>query len=203
MSLFCDETVAIDRISILNYQLCAYPNKLVFGECLVLSNLQNTLPVANSFTVLNAELDKFLLALDSFIEICELNDEIRIVFQYTDCAIKLSRSEQCNYFTLISSGGHEYEFEKNQDFITLLSAVIELSILTYCYSGVVNYNLNKFLLTSDLADYDNLTEDTVFGILNKIEQFNQDYYLFLRLVERHKIVLYRLKKLYLFVQNKN
>jgi len=203
MSQFCDSTIAIDRICIQNFQICAYPNKLVFGECLVLSNLQTILPVDNSFTILNVDLDKFLTTLVYFSEVAEINEEITVTFQYTDSTIKLSSSEQCNYLSLISNSNREYRFKNDQDFKSLVSAVIDLSILTYCYTGVVNYNLNKFLIESDLLDYDNLTEDTVFAILNKIKPFNQDYYVFLPLVERHKIELYRLKKLYLFVQNKD
>jgi len=195
MASFYGPDNCIDRISVLDCQLVAYPNKLLFGTCYQLNTLYSVLPTDSSFMINNSELDYFLQLLLDFGNKTAANSQQNLEFPFVESDSKVLITTQDSYlFTFVSPNNSQYSFENDSQFKLLISAFIDLSLLTYSYSGVVNYYLYKFLNTSDSTDYSDLTDDKVLTLFNKINA-TVDYYMFLRIIQRHKNTLFRLKQL--------
>ena len=200
MAQFYSENISIDRICVLNCQLVAYPNKLMFGKCLVSNNFDTVLPSDSSFTIYNVELECFLSLLIKFGASPKNDVEELFNFQEPGCKVTITSDEDINLLHFVTPNEHTYCFENNNDFKIFVSAVIDLALLTYCYSGIVNYNLTKFLNLSELCDYSDLSDEKVFELLNIIKP-KLDYYMFLCIVQRHKNTLYLLKQLQASLQS--
>ena len=191
MALFWSENTCIDRISVLNCQLVAYPNKLSFGQCYQFNDFHNLLPLDSSFTVLNSELEEFL----SLLHETSIESEKTIELEYTDCKVTITPA---NSVILVCPNGQDYVLQTKDEVKIFVNAVIDLALLTYCYTGIINHYLSKFLNTSQLSDYNNLSDQQVFQLFDNIK-VTIDYYMFLRVVQRHKKILHLLKKLQLSV----
>lgn len=199
MALYYSENIPIDRICVLNCQLVAFPNKLLFGKCFVLNNFDTVLPPDSSFTIYNVELEYFLSLLIKFGDSSMKNSDKRLFeFQEPGCKVMITSDNQLLNF--ITPNEYTYCFENNDDFKVFLSAVLDLALLTYCYSGIVNFNLKKFLNISELCDYSDLSDKRVLELLNIIKP-QLDYYMFLCIVQRHNNTLYLLKQLQTALQS--
>lgn len=197
MSIYYTKDNFIDRICVLDCQLVAYPNLLLFGQCHQLNNFNSVMPEDNSFSIYNSELEYFLTVLLNYSDMSLKNDSAdtkSFEFQHSHSKILITTDPESYLIIFVAPNGFEYSFKNDEHFKLVLNGVIDLALLTYNYSGIVNHYLSKFLNITNFEDLNTLTEEKTFLILSEINP-PLDYYMFFRVIYRHQKVLCIMKKL--------